>query len=195
MRSSPSGRCVIRSTVRPSAASSTSSISASAVAGSRWAVGSSSTSTGASASSARASDEPLALPARQPRPLLADERVEPVGERGDPLAEPRPAQRVLELGVGRRRAARAGGSRGSSSRRGAPPGRRARTCRARPPGGTRARRGRRSSPGPPRDRGSGSRRFVTVVFPAPLGPTSATLRPGSSRRSKPREHGRPRRRA
>ena len=43
----------------------------------------------------------LALAAGELRPLLADERVEPVGERGDPVAEPRAAERSSELGVGR----------------------------------------------------------------------------------------------
>ena len=37
--------------------------------------------------------EALALAAREPRPVLADERVEAVGERRDPLAEPRAPER------------------------------------------------------------------------------------------------------
>ena len=53
-RSRPSGRCVISSTLRSSAAARMSRTSSSAVSGSRCAVGSSSTSTGASERSARA---------------------------------------------------------------------------------------------------------------------------------------------
>ena len=53
-RSRPSGRCVISSTLRSSAAARMSRTSTSAVSGSRCAVGSSSTSTGASERSARA---------------------------------------------------------------------------------------------------------------------------------------------
>ena len=51
--------------------------------------------------------------------------------------------------------------------------------RSRPPSVTRPRSGSRKR----------SSRFVTVVLPAPLGPTSATRRPGSSRRSKPVDAG------
>ena len=40
-------------------------------------------------------------PPESSRPLLADQRVEPVGERGDPVVDPRAAERVLELVVGR----------------------------------------------------------------------------------------------
>ena len=99
--SSPSGRWVIRRTVPLAGRVEDVVHERSAVAGSRCAVGSSSTSTGASASRARASDEALALSAREPRSVLADERVEAVGERSDPVGEPRAPERVLELGVGR----------------------------------------------------------------------------------------------
>ena len=73
--------------------------------------------------------QPLSLTAREPPAVLADERVEPVRQRLDPVVEPRPAERLLELVVGRAAAARAAGSRGSSSRRDARPGPRARTSR------------------------------------------------------------------
>ena len=46
-------------------------------------------------------DEALALAAGELRSLLPDERVEAVRERLDPVVEPRTAQRVEELAVGR----------------------------------------------------------------------------------------------
>jgi hypothetical protein len=46
----------------------------------------------------------LALAARELRPLLADQRLEPVWERRDPVVEARTAKHVPELVVGRRRA-------------------------------------------------------------------------------------------
>ena len=52
-------------------------------------------------------DEPLALAAGEPPSLLADERVQPVRERRDPVGEPRTPQGVDELVVGRVRVGRA----------------------------------------------------------------------------------------
>ena len=46
----------------------------------------------------------LTLASGEPCALLADERVEPVGERRDPLAEAAAVESVRELGVGRLRA-------------------------------------------------------------------------------------------
>ena len=95
---------MISRTERPSAAAKTSRTSASAVSGSRCAVGSSRRSTGASDSRARAKRQALALAARELRPLLADQRLEPVWERRDPVGQPRTAEHLPELVVGRRRA-------------------------------------------------------------------------------------------
>ena len=114
-----------------------------------------------------------------------------VREARDPVPEPRAARAPRSSSrVASRRAGRAAGSRGCSSRTGARPGRRGRS-RART---SSCRYSRRSRPPSVTRPCSGSRkrssRFATVVLPAPLGPTSATRRPGSSRRSTPSQ-GRP----
>ena len=93
IRSSPSGRCVIKSTVRAAEASSMSSIERSAVSASRCAVGSSSTSTGASESRARARTRRWRCPPESSHPFLADDRVEAVGQSGDPVREARARER------------------------------------------------------------------------------------------------------
>ena len=136
-------------------------------------------------------DEALALAARELAALLADERVEPSGSAADPVEDPRPPECAARVSSSRRlRASEADVLADAWSRRGARPGRRRRSRGARPPGGSRAGRGRRASRGPPPDRGSagaGSRRSSCR---APLGPRSATRRPGSSRRLKPSSAGR-----
>jgi len=47
--------------------------------------------------------DPLALPARELRPVLSDDRLEPVGKRRHPLVEAHPAEHLAELRVGGRR--------------------------------------------------------------------------------------------
>ena len=135
-------------------------------------------------------DDPLALAARELAALLADERVEAVRERRAPSPQiARGSERVLDLGV-----ARAGtrqpdvlADRGREQVRVlAGDGDRAadvllavrRAGRA-PPSVTRPRSGSRNR----------SSRLATVVLPAPLGPSSATAAPGSSRRLKPSSAG------
>ena len=126
-------------------------------------------------------------PPESSRALLADERVQPVRERRDPVADACAAERVLELGVGRARAREAE----VLADRRVEDVRLLAGERERPAdvvlAVARARRGRRSSTRPSSGSRKRSRRFVTVVLPAPLGPTSAIRRPGSSRRSKPLE--------
>src|SRR5215471_11303608 len=46
-------------------------------------------------------DEALALTARELPPLLADERVQALGETAGPVEDPRPSQRVLDLVIAR----------------------------------------------------------------------------------------------
>ena len=117
--------------------------------------------------------EPLPLTARELRPLLADQGVEPVRERGDPLvraARSRSASsRSASEAAGRAslRFARIVESKTCASWPASANCRRTSSCRysrtsrpsivTRPCSGSRKRRSR----------------FMTVVFPAPLGPTSA----------------------
>ena len=114
-RSRPSGRCVIRSTERSSAASRMSRTSSSAVSASRCAVGSSSTSTGASERSARATvsrwrwpPESFApsSPTSVSSPSGSDATQSPMRARSERL--PRAPRRSLPAARGR-------GWRGSSS--------------------------------------------------------------------------------
>ena len=112
-------------------------------------------------------------------------RVHPVGQRLDPVADagPRGARRRSRSSVAPGRARR------TFSRivalKCARPVRRRRTSRERLPGGSRARPVPSSVTRP----GSGSRkrssRLTTVVLPDPLGPTSATLRPGVQPQARP----------
>ncbi len=152
--SSPSGRWVIRSTVRPSAAESMSPTTRSAVSGSRCAVGSSRTRTGASARSARASAIRWRWPPESSLPSSPTSVSRPSGSEATHVPE-RARRSASSISARSRRAARAGRSRGWSSRRGARPGPRPRSPGGRLPGGTRAGRGPRASRGPPRGRGSG----------------------------------------
>lgn len=78
-------------------------MSARAVGGSRCAVGSSSRRTGAGEEGAR-EHQTLALPAGEHRPLLPHLRVHALGERRDPLREPRTLERGPQLGLLGRRA-------------------------------------------------------------------------------------------
>ncbi len=75
-------------------------------------------------------------------PLRRACRARPAATR--PSRQPSTAERVLELAHPSHRDERASGSRGSSSRRRAPPGPRVRMCAARPPAGDREDRRRRS---------------------------------------------------
>ena len=131
-------------------------------------------------------DEPLALSAGEPHPVLPDEGVEPVGKARDPLVEPRAAEAPrssssVASGRASLRFSRMVESNTCASWPASANMRRTSSCRSsrasRPPIVTRPSSGSRNR----------RRRFVTVVFPAPLGPTSATRFPGSSRRSKPLE--------
>ena len=185
IRSSPSGRCVIRSTVASAAASTTSSISRCAVGGSRCAVGSSSISTGAPAEQRAREHEALSLAARELAPVLADERVEAVGERAAPTpsswARPRASAIASSVASGRPRP--------TFSRMLAE-----NTCASWPATAIAradvllavraqvAAAQRHAALSGSRKRSS---RCAIVVLPAPLGPSRATLRPGSSRRATP----------
>ena len=67
-------------------------------------MGSSSTSTGRSASRARASTRRWCWPPESASAHLADPRVEPLGQGAHPVVDPRAAERLQQIGVGRRRA-------------------------------------------------------------------------------------------
>ena len=93
-------------------------------------MGSSRTSTGASARSARASTRRWRCPPESRVPSSPTSVSSPSGSDSTQSRELRTPKRLVELGVGRVGARQAAGSRGSSNRRRAPPGRRARTYAA-----------------------------------------------------------------
>ena len=123
-------------------------------------------------------DEPLALAARELAALLADERVEPVAAGARPSRQdPRPprapprSRRRSPRAAPRRTFSRIVVEKRCASWPATAIARRTSSWRysrrSRPPSVTRPASGSRKR----------SSRFVTVVLPAPLGPTSATRRP------------------
>ena len=129
----------------------------------------------------------LALTAGQAEPLLADDRVEPVGQ---PVREAGAGdlEGLFDERVGdrtRTRRCRAARSPARRPRTGSGP-RTPRTprCAGRPASG-RARRHRRSGPSPPVTSYSRGTSWSSVVLPLPVRPTSAIVSPGSIRRSTP----------
>ena len=166
------------------AAAKTSSTRACAVGGSRCAVGSSSTSTGASMSRARARTTRWRWPPESSRPCSPTRVSAPSGSEATQSQIAGAPQRALDVGVARLGTPQAhvGGDRGREQVR-VLPGHRNRgpdvllavAAEVAPASVTRPASGSRKR----------SRRLATVVLPAPLGPSSATVRPGRSRRLKP----------
>lgn len=89
------------SVVRPSVAASRSAVSASAVGRSRCSSKLVQHQDGEVGQERAGEGEPLALPAGQPGTVLADERVEPVGQAVGPVQQPSPRQRVAQVVLGR----------------------------------------------------------------------------------------------
>ena len=180
-------RCVTSSVARPSPARTISRITSRSVRASRWAVGSSRRRNGASLEAAPARGRGAA--ARLPRGAAPARRSRcraPPGSRAT-----RPSRRTVDedgaqLRVGRHRARRGRGSRvacpvkrcarwaakaiARAHARRTEQARASRPSRSRLPGGTSQKR--RS-------------RWTRVDLPEPLGPTTATRRPGSRRRLTP----------
>ena len=133
--------------------------------------------------------DPLPLSAGERLALLADDRVKAVRKLACPLPDPSAAQRLLDVAVARSGRARRTLSRMLALNRceswpATEITRRMSACRY----------SRRSLPASVTRPSWGSRkrrsRFATVVLPAPLGPTSATLSPGSSASATPSSAGR-----
>ena len=127
---------------------------------------------------ARERDE-LALADGEGLAPLADRRVEPVGQRVDPVGRG-PAPRTPSRRRGRsRRAGRTGRSRGRWRRTGTRPAGPSGSAARRDAGDTRAGRRRRPRSGPPRDRPAGPGAWRTSSCPPPVSPTIATCAPAS----------------
>ena len=134
--------------------------------------------------------DPLPLAGRERPPALADDRLVPVGQRGDEARRRRPARRRPARARRSRRDRRAGccrrPCRGRASAAAAPRRRCARHAAASHAGEVDARR-------PSRGRRVGSQRRsrseATVLLPPPLAPTSATVSPGLELEVDGLEHG------
>ncbi len=176
---SKAGRCTTSSTVRPTASLRTASTTSASVAPSRAAVGSSSSSTGRSARNARASASRCRCPADSPAPSSPSTVSTPSGSASTNSRAPASASARLT-------AASSASGRVSRAFSAIVPAYRCGLC------GTQAMRERHSSKSssarsaPPTDtrpsvgRTNPSSTFSSVDLPAPLGPTSATVSPGST---------------
>ena len=125
-------------------------------------------------------------------PTLADRRLEPVREVLEVLGELRDPRRPLRARRRRRRRApRRPRSRARWRRRGSSPAARSPPRRAASRAGSRARRGRPRRECPAARRRAGGGGETSVLLPAPVGPTTATVVPAGTTRSMSRRTGSP----